>query len=109
MRSGPDGAAQLDGEFVGALMKAGRLFPRRPTGERQRAAAPASAGATDSSEDEAAPARAAGPNDLLPADTACYLEVGRPRGQGGWERCSQKKLNPTLCTQSQIEVSVGSL
>lgn len=108
MRSGPDGAAQLDGEFVGALMKAGRLFRGGPPASgsvRRRLRLPG----PPIPPRMRPPARAAGPNDLLPADTACYLEVGRPRGQGGWERCSQKKLNPTLCTQSQIEVSVGSL
>lgn len=76
LRCGPDGRTQLDQEFIGALIKAGGHYRRRHYSDRPGAGAPAAlAGGSDTSEDEGPPARLNGPNDLLPADPARYLEV----------------------------------
>lgn len=95
VRSGTDGSAQLDAEFIAALIKGGRTYRPRPPGTAQRPpqvptapdastelstdseSAPESSSSSSSEEDGLVVATG-GANDLLPADPQRYLQVRGP-------------------------------
>ena len=91
VRSGTDGSAQLDAEFIAALIKGGRTYRPRPPGTVQRppqvSTAPdvstelstdsesAPESSSSSSEEDGLVVATGGANDLLPADPQRYLQV----------------------------------